>query len=157
MNMEPRERMLRRRATLLALVASPSVLLAPTPRVRACDMVCVADDRYESMLGRYTYVLVGRVEARTETPAGSEFRVKAIRVWNGKSTIALRNTGGMCGKSPTVGRVYVVFASTDPQDIDMCSPVMAVSEDRARQAITRLDRARHFPPLSLPQEDLGRE
>jgi hypothetical protein len=35
----------------------------------------------------------------------------------------------------------------------MCSPVMALWEEDAKVAVTRLDRARGFPPLSVDAED----
>ena len=118
-------------------------------------MVCVADENYEAMLRHYAHVLVGRVDSRSETASGPEFRLSSIRVWKGdKKSIVLRNTNGTCGKYPALGRVYLVFAASDPQDVTMCSPALGVWESRAKVAITRLDRSRHLPPLSLPPEDL---
>jgi hypothetical protein len=131
------------------------IVLATAARALPCDQVCVADDRYESMLGRYKHVLVGRVEEQIDKVGGPEFQIKVIRVWKGnKKTITLKNTSGMCGLTPAVGRVYVIFAQDDPQDVDICSPVLVSSDSRAKEAIARLDKARRLPPLSLPQADL---
>src|SRR5258706_7944664 len=80
----------------------------------ACDMVCVANENYEAMLRHYPHVLVGRVDSRSETSSGPEFRLSSIRVWKGgKKSIVLRNTSGMCGMYPAIGRVYLVFAASD--------------------------------------------
>jgi hypothetical protein len=109
------------------------------------------------MLQRHKYVLVGRVERATESPTGPLFHLKAIRVWKGRlKEIDLLNGSGMCGMTPTVGAVYVVFAQENPADVYMCSPIFAVAGDQGKRAVTRLDRARRYPPLSLPPEDLGR-
>lgn len=128
----------------------------PVPAA-ACDMVCVAPDNYEAMLGRHKHVLVGRVEHVNVSGERypTTFVVKAIRVWKGrKKQITLVNVSGQCGKTPRANRLYVVFASEDPQSIDMCSPIMGLWEESAKVAITRLDRARRFPPLSVDAEDL---
>jgi hypothetical protein len=128
-------------------------LTLPAPAA-ACDMVCVAPDNYETMLKKYKHVLVGRVEHAAQEP-NPTFVVKAVRVWKGgKKQITLVNESGMCGKMPLVGRLYVVFASADPESIDMCSSVMGLWEENAKAAVTRLDRARRFRPLSVDAEDL---
>jgi pimeloyl-ACP methyl ester carboxylesterase len=124
---------------------------------RRCDHVCVADEHYEGMLARHKYVLVGRVEDRSDSRTGSEFHVKAIRVWKGDARmITIRSTGGGagCGKWLVMGQAYVVFAMENPADIDICSPVIATSEERGVKAIARLDRARGLPPLAMQAVDL---
>jgi hypothetical protein len=141
-----------------AVVLAASTAAFVRAHAMACDVVCVAEDRYESMLGRYKHVLVGRVQEQIDTSTGPEFRIKAIRVWKGKgNAITLRNVNGICGKTLTVGRAYVIFAGSARADIDICSPVMETSTKEAQVAITRLDRTRGLPPLSLPNEDLGRQ
>jgi dienelactone hydrolase len=142
-----------------ARVAAIAFLILSTAAVGGarptCDHVCVSDEHYEGMLARYKYVLVGRVEDRTDTPEGPEFYVKAIRVWKGDTReITLRSIGGTCGKFMVMGQAYVVFAAEKPAEIDICSPVIATSDKRALKAISRLDRARGLPPLALQKEDL---
>jgi hypothetical protein len=54
-----------------ARVAAIAFLIFSTAAVsdarRRCDQVCVSNEHYEAMLARYKYVLVGRVEDRTDT------------------------------------------------------------------------------------------
>ncbi len=103
-------------------------------------MVCVADENYEAMLRHYAHVLVGRVDSRSETASGPEFRLSSIRVWKGdKKSIVLRNTNGTCGKYPALGRVYLVFAASDPQDVTMCSPVMIERAPSQRRRTMKAD------------------
>ena len=135
-------------------IATLTGLALPAPAA-ACDMVCVAPKNYEAMLKRYKHVLVGRVEHVASERYPTTFVVKTVRVWKGgKKKITLVNTSGTCGFTPRANRLYVVFASEDPESIDMCSPVMGLWEKSAQVAVTRLDRARRFPPLSVDAEDL---
>ena len=107
------------------------------------------------MLRSYKHVLVGRVAHVAGEGGSTTFVVKAIRIWKGgKKQITLVNRSGTCGMTPRANRLYVVFANEDPESIDMCSPVMALWEDDAKVAVTRLDRARGFPPLSLDAKEL---
>ena len=123
-----------RALTAIALAAMAS---CGTPYVRACDQICVTQDRYEAMLARYRYVMVARVVARHEGRHVDEYDLEAIRSWNGGKRITLRNVGGGCGLGLREDRVYLVFASGNPQDIEMCSPVLGVWKESARAAIRR--------------------
>jgi pimeloyl-ACP methyl ester carboxylesterase len=143
---------------LAGLAACASFILcagtASDARLRS-ERVCVADEHYEGMLARYKYVLVGRVEDRTDTPTGQDFLVKAIRVWKGDTrTLTLKDGALTYPMTLITGQVYVIFAGENPQDIDSCSPVIPTSDKRALKAIGRLDRARGLPPLALQKEDL---
>jgi dienelactone hydrolase len=53
-----------------------------------------------------------------------------------------------------MAQVYVIFAPENPAEIDMCSPVIPTSDERALKAIARLDRTRGLPPLALEEVDL---
>lgn len=138
------------RTAIFTLVA----LAVPIPSF-ACDQVCGAPENFEAMLRTYKHVLVGRVAKVAGERDSTTFVVKAIRTWKGgKKQITLVNRAGMCGMTPRANRLYVVFANGDPESIEMCSPVMALWEDDAKVAVTRLDRARGFPPLSVDAKDL---
>ena len=153
--MQPKPRMVWRRSAVFGALAL-AVLATMRSPVRACDMVCVAPDNYEAMLRSYKHVLVGRVE-HVAVPGQlyPNFVVKTVRAWKGgKKQLTLVNVAGQCGKTPRANRLYVVFANDDPEGIDLCSPVIGLWEQQAKLAVTRLDRARHFPPLSVDAQDL---
>lgn len=104
-----------------------------------------------------SHVLIGRVnEARLDSDYRSTFTLAAIRVWKGdKKELVLQTHGpsSTCGYAMQEGKVYVVYADSDPQQIAVCdfAPIPASA---AKEAIRCFDRASRLPPLSLPREDL---
>lgn len=141
--------------TRLCLLIAALWLAGVVP-VIPCDTLCVTP-KPKDLLKTHRYVLIGRVnEARWDSDYRGTFTLAAIRVWNGdKKELVLQTHGpsSTCGYAMQEGKVYVVYADSDPQQIAICdfAPIPAYA---AKEAIRCFDRASRLPPLSLPREDL---
>jgi hypothetical protein len=123
-----------------------------------CDTVCVTP-KASWLLKDHRYVMIGRVtEARWHDQANGTFTVTAIRVWKGdrKELVLETKSGGTstCGYAMQQGKVYVVYADDERQEIDICrfAPIPA---GYAKDIIKGLDRSKRLAPLSLSAADLS--
>lgn len=133
------------------------ILLAAASSAAPCEVVCVTP-KPKQLLNDHQFVMIGRVkEARWRDRSNGTFTVTAIRVWKGdKKHLVLETTQGgssTCGYSMEEGKVYVVYADTDPQEIAICD-FAPIPSYYAKEMIRAFDRARRLPALSLPAEDL---
>jgi len=114
---------------------------------------CLCPSGAEQLLEQTDHVFIGDlVEVKGE---GDDIGTAVIRVRENfkgdlNGVVEVRDAAATrCSwavfEMATPGR-YVVFANDDPESIDMCSPVMALWEEDAKVAVTRLDRARGLPP-----------
>lgn len=136
-------------APIVAAVLAMAAFVFPGTAT-ACEQVCIARTDFEVLLREARHVFVGRVTDHSG-------RMSVIRAWKGgRREFVLVNAGGgaSCGMSVSYGRVYLAFIGDPSEGLDTCSPVAEVWTWWAKQGITRLDRLRGFPPLSLPPEDL---
>lgn len=124
----------------------------------ACETICAEPKDADHYLRSSDRVFVGRVTAVAEETSGRfSFTLQPIRWWKGKgSEVSVYTFGGApsCGKQLSPGAVYFVALAKGQEEIKICSPLDPVWEQRVQRLVTRLDRARGFPPLSLPPEDL---
>lgn len=138
------------------LIAGLATVLYGGPS-EACDTICPLPDNVEHALRAHRYVFVGRVERAEREGEGSlKVTMAVIRSWKGAGrSIVVTNPGGSPSCYPDLGpgRVYLAFLKENAT-LATCAPVVATYLPWAQKAITRLDRARGFPPLDLPVEDL---
>ena len=138
------------------LTASLATVLYGGP-TRACETICPLPDNVEHALRTHRYVFAGRVK-KTEREGQGPLKVTmtVIRSWKGAGrSIVVTNPGGSPACYPDLlpGLVYLAFLRENAT-LTTCALVVGTYLPWAQEAITRLDKARGFPPLDLPAKDL---
>ncbi len=147
------------RQRYLASLVTLGCMLVPVQAAAPCSCISFPPRGWNALIS-YRYVLVGKVVGvHWDGPRGS-FVVEPIRVWKGKwpgdekrFRLTTLGNGASCGYPLAEGDFYIIYASEEPQHMRLCDHEPLPLEF-ALEEVAILDKARHYPPLVVPDEAL---
>src|SRR5207244_863780 len=119
-----------------------------------CDCVSTKSEP-KAAFKKAKYVILGKVVEATFGSSKVTFTLEPVRTWKGKLKVLRAQTyggGSSCAYPLEHGKFYVVFAESDPQQVELCGnePIPLAA---AKDTIQYLDQEKGFAPL--PLEVLG--
>ncbi len=121
--------------------------------VEPCECISVQGKPWEAFAAAKHVYLGKVVRVDYPEPYAPSYTIKPLRVWKGhKKSFTLFPTGGTCGFALNEGEYYLMYATEDPQGIDICRshPLAFCS---ALDHVAWLDRERGMPPTVVPGVD----